>query len=62
MTFTINDTEVHESLKRMLLAMKRKPELTLLHYTGGVSIYGVRRLSRIAILIMSQDIPIHRIE
>jgi hypothetical protein len=61
-TFQLDDIEVHNSIKLMLLQMKNKPEITLLHTAGSYSIYGTRRVSRIVILILNNEIPIQRIE
>lgn len=61
LTFPLDDIEIHNSLKLMFMQMTKKKEITLLHTVGGYSIYGVRRVSRIVILILGSDLPLHKI-
>ena len=62
MTFSLEDASVHNALKLILAQLTKKREVILLHTAGVYSIYGIRRASRIAVLILSHELPLHRIE
>ena len=62
MTFVLEDPDLHNCIKHMILQLMRSKEVSLLQTTNRELVYGVRRISRIAILIVSNELPIHKVE